>query len=660
MPKGRTAASRNSTDRAAPALALVNLVARAVALHQEGKLPEAEALYRDVLTVDPRHPDALHLLGVIAHQCGQSVPALALMEKAIAEKPREPTFHYSAALALQALRRGDDAIGHFKRALALKPDFGPAAVNLGLSYLLAGRADDAANAATAALAIAETADARQLFVEALGLAREPARLTPSRLTAVRALRERWTRPDNLARSISRVVAESGPLAKAVKSANDAWPRLLPAGELDLPRAQSDDLLQTLLVSTRVCSIELERYLTNVRAALLGLTVSSADEDTALLPLACALARQCFINEYVFHVGEAEEAQAGRLTESLAQALERGEEIAPLRVAVAAAYIQLDAFLPADTLLARQWTSPVNDVVVQQVREPATERQLRAAIPRLTPIEDDVSRAVQQQYEHHPYPRWAAATAAVPDGAPFDDAREILVAGCGTGRQVIEMAFRNKAARFLAVDLSLASLSYAMRKARELGVSNVEFAQADLLELGAIGRTFDFIDSSGVLHHLRDPWAGWRVLASLLRPGRTMRVALYSELARRPLAPARAFIVEGGYSGSTEDIRRFRQDVLRAPRLATLARSNDFYTVSSCRDLLFHVQEQRMTIPEIAAFLAEIGLEFVRFDVTTVAIEAFRSRFPDPSCERNLACWHAFEQENPALFVGMYQFDVRKP
>ena len=61
-----------------------------------------------------------------------------------------------------------------------------------------------------------------------------------------------------------------------------------------------------------------------------------------------------------------------------------------------------------------------------------------------------------------------------------------------------------------------------------------------------GGDFDFIEASGVLHHLADPWEGWRVLLSLLRPGGTMQVGLYSELARRNIVAARALIAERGY------------------------------------------------------------------------------------------------------------------
>ena len=132
--------------------------------------------------------------------------------------------------------------------------------------------------------------------------------------------------------------------------------------------------------------------------------------------------------------------------------------------------------------------------------------------------------------------------------------KILIAGCGTGQQSIEVARQFPAATLLAVDLSTASLAYATRRARELGVTNVEHMQADILKLGTIGRTFDMIQAVGVLHHLGDPWAGWRTLLPLLRPGGVMLVGLYSERARRDVVAARTFIAERGYGSTPAEIR----------------------------------------------------------------------------------------------------------
>ena len=167
-------------------------------------------------------------------------------------------------------------------------------------------------------------------------------------------------------------------------------------------------------------------------------------------------------------------------------------------------------------------------------------QLRTTIPQLTSIEDEVSKLVQSQYEENPYPRWVKVVPAVKPNnivgylfqqfpfASFQHHRksgiiEILVAGCGTGQHSIGTAQRFKGAQVLAIDLSLSSLSYAKRKTRELNVTSIEYAQADLLELKSLGRSFDVIESGGVLHHLLEPFPGWRVLLSLLRPGGFMRL-----------------------------------------------------------------------------------------------------------------------------------------
>jgi ubiquinone/menaquinone biosynthesis C-methylase UbiE len=240
--------------------------------------------------------------------------------------------------------------------------------------------------------------------------------------------------------------------------------------------------------------------------------------------------------------------------------------------------------------------------------------------------------------------------------------EALIAGCGTGRHVVEIARRYPKARILAVDLSMASLGYAARKTRELGLTNVEYAQADILELGNLGRSFDVIEASGVLHHMRDPFAGWRVLLSLLKPQGYMQIGLYSELARQQIVAARRFIAERGYGSGADDIRRARQDLIAAsadPLLKEVTALGDFYTVSDCRDLLFHVQEVRLTLPQIDAFLRETGLRFVGFDLDASLRSAYAARFPDDPTMTNLEQWHIFETQYPRTFINMYQFWVQR-
>ena len=289
--------------------------------------------------------------------------------------------------------------------------------------------------------------------------------------------------------------------------------------------------------------------------------------------------------------------------------------------------------------------------------------------------------MRAQYEVNPYPRWvgtaapqrfASVEALLREVLPAAPVRpsakagtpDILIAGCGTGQHAI-MTARQYGARVLAIDLSRASLAYAAARTRALGL-DIEYAQADIMRLGTLGRTFDLIESNGVLHHMADPYAGWRVLLSLLRPGGFMRIGLYSEIARWGVVAARAFIAQAGYGTTPAEIRRFRRDLMRRENAQggdDMARNvmwfNDFYSTSECRDLLFHVQEHRMTIPEISAFLRAQDLQFLGFEVDRDTARRYAAHSPADTTMTDLDRWHAFEQDNPHTFANMYRFWVQK-
>src|SRR6201999_1542915 len=110
---------------------------------------------------------------------------------------------------------------------------------------------------------------------------------------------------------------------------------------------------------------------------------------------------------------------------------------------------------------------------------------------------------------------------------------------------IEAHRRYAQAHVLAIDLSRASLSYAVRKTRGLGL-DIEYGQADILKLGSLERRFDVIEAAGSLQCLKDPAAGWRVLLSLLKPGGVMLLGLYSQIARADINAARSYIAGRGY------------------------------------------------------------------------------------------------------------------
>ena len=149
-------------------------------------------------------------------------------------------------------------------------------------------------------------------------------------------------------------------------------------------------------------------------------------------------------------------------------------------------------------------------------------------------------------------------------------------------------------------------------------------------------------------------AGWRVLRSLLRPGGMMHIGLYSELARRDIAAAQKLILAQGYAATAEGIRRFRLDLQLTDRwrpFRGLTALEDFYDTSGCRDLLFHAKEHRFTLRQIKEALAELDLEFVKFNVDRAVQQRYALRYPGELARADLNCWTQFEVENPGTFLG---------
>jgi predicted O-linked N-acetylglucosamine transferase (SPINDLY family) len=121
--------------------------------HQTGRLPQAEALYRQILQQQPNHPDALHLLGVIAHQAGRHDLAVDLIGRAIALLPNHPEACDNLGKALQAQGQLDAAIAAYRQAIALNPRYGEAHSNLGAALNGKGQWDEARAACRQAIAL---------------------------------------------------------------------------------------------------------------------------------------------------------------------------------------------------------------------------------------------------------------------------------------------------------------------------------------------------------------------------------------------------------------------------------------------------------------------------------------------------------------------------
>ncbi len=654
-----------------------------VTLQDQGKLDEAVATYRKAIAFNPDYAEAYNNLGFSLWNQGLRDEAMENYHKALALKPDYADVHNNLGIALQAQGDLDEAMAFYRKAIALKPDYAKAYSNLGFALQESAKTEDAFACHRRAIAINPEYDE---FWSGFANALEYVSFTSidnNIYHELLLLLDRSTvRPAYVFRSILSALRCHPQFSQILVRPRFGKPAFKMAYGDTAELLSSIPLFLQILRLTPVIDLEIEWMLTLLRRALLK-EVVSGNTNKKRLPFLTALAHQCFINEYVFHETDDEASDVKKLEQQIAKMVKKGRNISSSCVVMLGAYKALYHFPWARDLSEHMCVDDIKDVLRQQISEPQEEQSLRSQISCLNTIHNTVSLAVREQYEENPYPRWVKtgipATSrpinAVLQSAPFNldlgDAKapeslEILVAGCGTGQHSIVTASSFSNTNMLAVDLSLSSLSYALRKSRELGITNIEYAHADIMELDSLERRFDLIESVGVLHHLDNPLVGWKVLADLLNPGGLMKIGLYSETARQHIVSGRTLIANKGYTTSLQDIRRCRLDIVKMAEsgnqaMTKICNGTDFFTLSHVRDLLFHVQEHRFTLPQLEEALKALNLKFLGFEMrernSMREFKAFSRK--KKNALTSLSQWHKFELQNPNTFVGMYQFWCQK-
>jgi SAM-dependent methyltransferase len=444
----------------------------------------------------------------------------------------------------------------------------------------------------------------------------------------------------------------------------------------------DELFLELLHTGIAKSPELEALLTALRRILLLEVPRHRFADRELIRFALVLMQQCWVNEYVW-MASAEELGAIRERLVVTRKLLEGDIEEGYNFLLASLYEPTYRTFGPDIGLesiANIRPEALAEALVWRVEQHIDERNRMTGIPRAVEIADHTSRRVATQYETAPYPRWTRLGMSLREGelrrsledyfkpaqlAFMDHPFEVLVAGCGTGMDAIQIALGyGQNARVVALDLSVASLAYASRMADRSGVHNIEFRQADIQEIGAIPEflsRFRLIECSGVLHHMADPFLGWSSLIKCLAPGGIMRIGLYSAIARSNLTALRSDPQYPGAGCDDAQLRAFRHLVMARPDGvlgSELKGSSDFYTASGFRDLILHVSERCLSIPEIAGFLEESQLVFRGFQ-PALFFDLLRQHHPRELWPGTLARWAELELAIPVLFQGMYKFWCEK-
>lgn len=457
------------------------------------------------------------------------------------------------------------------------------------------------------------------------------------------------------------------------------PQSLVAVSLSLLRLRPyspDDPLLLALMGMILPDTTLEHFLLNMRKELL----LHLDDIQFLEPFRLfiyALSCQCALNEYIYAVTPFEESLVEKLLNSLMSELQVLDPKTTLLIALLSCYRPLYS-TPLPQLLSShlpfQGDPAFLDILKRQMFDSIREKELAKNMPTLGTIDNEISKKVRGQYEDHPYPRWNKMEGVKPvafqslmqslfpwsENHPSNSKAplQVLVAGCGTGKHAIHCAATYANSQVIAVDLSLSSLAYAKRMAEELGIANVTFIHGDILDLKRLNIKFDVVECIGVLHHMQDPVKGWKILTALLKDEGWMNIGLYSQIARKKIAEAREYVIKNHYQGTIEEIRKCRTDIMNKPEgeaIKSVVMWQDFYTTSTCRDLLFHVHEVHFNLIQIEEILIKLGLHFVGFNIPTSIKLAYKKMFPEDSRMISLRNWHEFEVANPETFLTMYQF-----
>jgi SAM-dependent methyltransferase len=242
-----------------------------------------------------------------------------------------------------------------------------------------------------------------------------------------------------------------------------------------------------------------------------------------------------------------------------------------------------------------------------------------------------SDPVEEQYVNHPYPEpgddlptWLLTynydaydprlygSLFWPEGRPRDDLN-ILVAGCGTMEAAV-LAFQNPESRVTGIDFSQASIAHEEQLRERHHLSNLSLKAMDLLEVPTLHQSFDLIVCSGVLHHIPDPAAGLRALASVLEPSHgAMILMLYGRFARAGIYALQDAFRRMRIPRTADGVALVRSIIRRLPPHHAGRKyfeiSPEMDSDAAIVDTFLHARDIAFSVPELLDFVEGNGLRF---------------------------------------------------
>ena len=243
----------------------------------------------------------------------------------------------------------------------------------------------------------------------------------------------------------------------------------------------------------------------------------------------------------------------------------------------------------------------------------------------------VAQEVSAFYERHPYPlpiddldryrqpwnddRRRLEACLLWPTVPYRDNRSILVAGCGTS-QAAKVAMRWPRSQVVGIDVSANSIEQTDRLMRKHRIENLHLQQLPLERAGELGREFEYIICTGVLHHLSNPALGLRALRNVLAPAGALNLMVYAPYGRAGVYLLQDYCRRLRIGTTATEIRDLAASLQALPTdhpLRPLLRhAPDFSNEAGLADALLHPQDRAYSVPQLLEFLTAASLEFGRW------------------------------------------------
>ena len=434
---------------------------------------------------------------------------------------------------------------------------------------------------------------------------------------------------------------------------------------------NEKLFQLIVKKCLITDLNLEFYLTKIRKKLLKKFLSNTDNQffMKIYKFLIVFAEQKFFCEFIYHVTDEEK----KLLKKLENKIKKKDDICELSILLISLYKPLNKcnYLQKKLVNYISKSNEFKEFLKYVFHDPHTDKQASISMKSMSNFSNKTSLLMKRQYEENPFPRWRFTLRPMKGNDineftnrysdTFFQKPEILIAGCGTGQQAMAWS-AYKDSKICAVDLSSESLAYAIRKAKEKNIKNVNFYHLDLLDLELLNKKFDIIISTGCLHHMEKPEDGLESLVNVLKPQGLIYLGLYSKRARSEIEWTRKYIQKRKIDVTEDNMRSFRTKILNSEnkKLQSIRGLLDFFSLSNFRDLLFNYTEHTYDFIKIKELLESKKLNFLAFNEMNPNVKnSFKNHFPNENDEVNLELWDKFEKIYPKTFLGMYRFWVKK-